>query len=359
MRATDCGRKDNVCLLDLSSGQIERFLSSMDVPAFRGRQIENWIYQGLVYDFEQMTNLPVALRHGLAEAAEILPFAVRAEMQSTDGETRKVLLELHDGSAIEAVFMSYDPTTSTKGRSTVCVSTQAGCAVGCSFCATGRGGFVRNLSAGEIVGQVLYFAAQGGRITNVVFMGQGEPLRNFDAVWKAIEILNSSGGLGIAARHLTVSTAGIVPGIRRLSSKTLQVGLALSLHAPNDDLRNTLVPLNRKYPIRDLLSACWDYTAKTGRRVTFEYVLIRGVNDGALQARELGALLSGHLAHINLIPVNPVDDLALQPPTRQGVASFQAELHRKGITSTLRIERGQDILAACGQLMLKRSVAAG
>lgn len=330
-------------------------LESMGQPAYRGRQLQQWIYKEFVFDFQQMSNLPLSLRQGLAGSATVLPVVPVADLKSADG-TKKVLLQLADGHTIEAVLMSYDPTSGGTGRRTVCVSTQAGCAIGCAFCATGKGGFVRHLSAGEIVGQVLYFEAQGEPVTNVVFMGQGEPLLNFDAVRKAMETLNAPATVGIAARHLTISTAGIIPGIKRLAALKLQVGLAVSLHAPTDAIRDSLVPVNKRYPIKDLLAACWEYVESTGRRVTFEYILIRGVNDSAHHAKELGALLRGHLAHVNLIPMNPVEGLAFQPPSRDRVAAFQAELNRNGVPHTMRQERGRDILAACGQLQVDRSV---
>jgi 23S rRNA (adenine2503-C2)-methyltransferase len=270
------------------------------------------------------------------------------ETSSASGLTRKVLFGLPDGEAIESVLMLYE------GRQTVCLSTQVGCPVGCPFCATGQGGFVRNLTSGEIVEQVLHFARElrdeGKRVSNVVFMGMGEPLLNYDATWQAVETLTDSRGYNLGARHLTISTAGVIPGIQRLAGEGLQVGLAVSLHAPRDDLRRTLVPLARRYPLSELLSACRSYVEQTGRRVTFEYALLDDVNDSLQQARQLAHLLSGLLCHVNLLPLNPVADCPWRPSPEERVLAFDRELRRLGIGSTIRQRRGLDIDAGCGQL---------
>jgi 23S rRNA (adenine2503-C2)-methyltransferase len=270
------------------------------------------------------------------------------EQTAEDGLTHKVLLRLHDGQQIETVLMRYPESGDSQGRATVCVSTQAGCAVGCPFCATGRMGLLRNLSPGEIVGQVIFFARRC-QVTNVVFMGMGEPLLNYDNTWRAIETLNHPRGFGLGARRMTISTSGIVPGIQRLAGEKLQVNLAISLHAPNDRLRNILVPVNRKYPIAALMQACKDYVEKTGRRVSYEYVLLAGVNDTPKLAHELGALLRGTLSHVNLIPLNPTAS-AFTRPRHESVLAFQRVVRTYGIATTVRIERGVEISAACGQL---------
>jgi 23S rRNA (adenine2503-C2)-methyltransferase len=244
-------------------------------------------------------------------------------------------------------------------RYTVCVSTQVGCPIGCPFCATGQHGFERNLTPGEIIDQVLYFARwlqdrsngrEGERIDNIVFMGMGEPFANYNALWQAIEMLNSPEGFGLSARSMTVSTAGLIPGIKRLSSEKLQVGLAVSLHASEDKLRDKLVPVNKKYALNELIPACREYFAKTGRRVSFEYALFNGVNDSLTQAQTLADLIEGMNCHVNLISANNTASQTLQPSPRNQILAFQQELKNRGINCTLRQSRGQDIDAGCGQL---------
>ncbi len=256
-----------------------------------------------------------------------------------------------------ALHMLYgDEDSENRPRRTVCLSTQAGCAMQCAFCATGKSGLRRNLSAGEIVGQVLYFARQlrtgdsPTGITNVIFAGMGEPLVNYEATWEAIERLNDPAGFGLGARHMTISTAGWVPGIERLAQEKLQVGLAVSLHAPDDALRSKLMPINRRYPVAQLMAAGQKHTQQTGRRLSFEYILIAGINDSAAQAQKLAALLKGMLCHVNLIPLNPVPGNPWRPPTRAIIQAFENVLMKAGIPTTLRVERGADIQAACGQL---------
>jgi 23S rRNA (adenine2503-C2)-methyltransferase len=252
------------------------------------------------------------------------------------------------------------PVNKTRSyRYTVCLSTQVGCPIGCPFCATGQQGFERNLTSGEIIDQVLYFArylqnqrmgSEGERIDNIVFMGMGEPLANYNALRQAVSMLNSPDGFGLSARSITISTAGMVPGIKRLSGEKLQVGLAVSLHAPDNNLRDRLVPLNKKYPLEELIPACRDYFATTGRRVSFEYALFDGVNDSLSQARSLAELIKGMNCHVNLISANKVTGQIFQPSPRRQVLIFQQELKNRGINCTLRQSRGQDINAGCGQL---------
>jgi 23S rRNA (adenine2503-C2)-methyltransferase len=348
-------------LLDLSVPEMEAFLQSLDQPRYRARQVYGWLYRHLATDIDQMSDLPESLRRDLSDRAGLSAGEVVAESVAQDGLTRKVLLRLADGVTIESVLMRYPEDTGEEPRRSVCVSSQVGCPVGCAFCATGRDGLVRQLSVGEIVGQVLHFArelkAQGNErpVTNIVFMGQGEPLLNWKAVRPAIEVLNSPFGFNLGARHITISTAGVVPGVEELASWPLQVGLAVSLHAPDDNLRNQLVPLNRRYPIEAVLQACRSYFASTGRRVTFEYALISGLNDETRQARHLAERLAGLPCHVNLIPLNATPDCDLLPSPRQRVLAFQRELLARGVACTVRAARGTDIDAACGQLR-RRSV---
>lgn len=342
-------------LLDIPLSEWEGFMLSWGQPAFRARQLMNWVFHTPSTDFSQMTDLPLAFRQKLQGYFRLESLSVLKEATSRDGKARKVLFQLKDGKTIESVLLSYEGQRPepAEGRLSVCVSTQVGCAIGCPFCATGQQGFERQLTVAEIFDQALYFARRlegTGGISNVVFMGMGEPLANFDNTWGAIEVLNSDQGFGLGARHITISTAGLVPQIRQLIQKPLQVGLAISLHAPDDSLRNELVPINRSYPLKELISACKEYGAKTGRRLTFEYVLFEGINDSIRQARQLAQLLEGMAALINLIPANPSDNPRFKAPSRERMASFYSELEHLGVKATLRARRGTDIAAGCGQL---------
>jgi 23S rRNA (adenine2503-C2)-methyltransferase len=354
-------------LLGLTLPEMQQWLVERGEAPFRAKQIYNWLYQHLVTDFQAMTNLPQALRDRLEQEASIGPMVVRSELHSKDDRTRKVLLELSDGRLIESVLMLYPPIGESSARATVCVSTQAGCAFGCTFCATGQMGFDRHLSAGEIVAQVLLFArelraapwsARGlpgstpiDHITNVVLMGMGEPLHNYNNVLQALRILNSPDGFTLGARHMTVSTVGLVPAIRKLSQEPLQVNLAISLHAATDELRSQTMPVNKKYPLKELLAACQDYIAATGRQVTFEYVLLAGVNDAPEHAHQLGELLAPlkQFAHVNCIPVNATS-ADYRPPGGEAIRAFRNVLFEHGVSNSVRAERGDDIAAACGQL---------
>lgn len=335
-------------LLDFTFLELKEILSSWDEPAYRAEQLWNWIYRSLAEDFTQMTNLPLSLRQKLGEAFHLAALEPLEELTSKDGLTRKILFSLADGETIESVLMRYER------RRTVCLSTQVGCAIGCPFCATGQSGLRRNLSSGEIVAQVLFFARalseEGEKVDNVVFMGMGEPLANYQATWKAIETLHDSQGFNLGARRITVSTIGLVPDIEKLSRESLPVGLAVSLHAPKDDLRDRLVPINRRYGLDALLAACRRYVERTGRRLSFEYVLIDGLNDSPQLAQELAWRLKGLLCHVNLIPLNPVEGCTYRPSPRPRVEAFQKELARAGINATVRLGRGIDIQAGCGQL---------
>ncbi|GHO52821.1 23S rRNA (adenine(2503)-C(2))-methyltransferase RlmN [Ktedonobacter robiniae] len=354
-------------LLTLTLPQLQEWLAARGEAAFRAKQIYSWIYQQLVDNFAAMSNLPLKLRQRLEEEACIGPLVVRSEMSSKDDRTRKILLELADGKLIESVLMLYPPLGESSARATVCVSSQAGCAFGCTFCATGQMGFDRHLQSGEIIAQVLHFArelratpwsAAGlpgstpiDHITNIVLMGMGEPLHNYDNVLQALRILNSAAGFNLGARHMTVSTVGLVPAIRKLSQEQLQVNLAISLHAPTNEARSQTMPVNRKYPLEELLAACQDYITATRRQVTFEYVLLAGVNDTPERAQQLAELLAPlkQFAHVNCIPVNATS-AGYRPPGPDAIRAFRNILFERGISNSVRAERGDDIAAACGQL---------
>jgi 23S rRNA (adenine2503-C2)-methyltransferase len=340
-------------LTDFNLAQLEELMSGLGAPAYRVKQIQHWVYSGLAVSFDEMANLPKGLRQRLSDAISLRAVTFKYEAFSRDG-TVKMLFSLRDGRTIESALMRYS-TTAGRSRNTVCVSTQVGCPIACPFCATGQQGFERNLTPGEIIDQVLYYGRRlrdqdGSSVDNVVFMGMGEPFLNFDALWQAIEMLNLPQGFGLGARQMTVSTAGIVPGIRRLAREGLQVGLAVSLHAADDDLRDRLVPINRKYPLENLMAACREYIEATGRRVSFEYALFEGINDSAEDARALARLIKGMVCHVNLIAGNPICDAGFRASGKGAVLAFQAELEQRHIPCTLRVRRGIDIDAGCGQL---------
>jgi 23S rRNA (adenine2503-C2)-methyltransferase len=347
-------------ILDLSQIQLKELIQSLGEPAYRADQILWWAYKKQATSFEEMTDLSRALRQKLASVASLSSFTPVDEKISADERTKKVLLKLDDGKTIESSFMLYGKADSSRERRTVCISTQVGCPIGCSFCATGHHGFERNLRPGEIIGQVLYFARSMSKemgtdltrrpVTNVVFMGMGEPLANYEAVWQSMEMLNSKQGFNLGARQITISTVGLVPQIQRLAGENIHVELAVSLHAANDELRNRLVPINKKYPLRQLMAACREYFEKTGRRPTFEYALFKGINDSIGHARELVGLLKGFNCHVNLIAGNPTKSKEFRPSSRNTVLEFQKQLTGDGISNTLRLSKGVDIEAGCGQL---------
>jgi 23S rRNA (adenine2503-C2)-methyltransferase len=353
-------------LYDLTYAGIEAMLAGWGEPRFRADQLWHWLYASLADDWEQMTNLPAGLRQRLAAETELAAMTAVASQESANGQTRKVLFRLRDGETIESVLMQYTD------RRTACISTQVGCGMGCLLCATGQGGLVRNLSAGEILGQVIYLARQvretegrpgGGAeqahpIGNVVLMGMGEPLANYTATLQAIETLADPRGYNLGARRFTLSTVGVVPGIRRLAEEALPINLAVSLHAADDELRDQLVPINRHYRLATVIDAVRDYAAKTKRRVSIEYALINGVNDGPEQAHKLVGLLEGLLCHVNLIPLNPTPESPWQPSPRERVDAFQAVLEAAGVPTTVRLRRGIDIEAGCGQLRRRQLSAA-
>jgi 23S rRNA (adenine2503-C2)-methyltransferase len=340
-------------LVGLALEELEAWVVGLGEPRYRGRQLARWIYQRRADGFDEMTDLPLELRTRLGTIASISRLRVLARADASNDLTTKVLLGLGDHRTIETVLMRYED-----GRRTVCVSTQVGCGMGCTFCATGLAGLTRNLSAGEIVDQVLLVAQQADeRPTHVVFMGMGEPLANYAATVHAARLLNAPYGPHIGMRNLTISTVGLVPQIRMLAAERLQLTLAVSLHAPTDELRSRLVPINNRWPIAELLAATRDYAAATGRRVTFEYVLMAGVNDRDDHARRLASLLAGHGAHVNIIPWNPVYGVQYQRPSVAAVHRFAGALRVAGVAATIRIDRGVEIDAACGQL--QRTNAAG
>lgn len=332
----------------------------MGEPTFRATQILEWIFKRRVRSWEEMTNLPATLRHRLTR--EFPPVSLtQIRLSGSEDTTRKYLFRLADGQMIESVLIPASPALygETADRRTICISSQVGCAYGCKFCASGLDGWKRNLSAGEIVDQFLQVEALSGeKINNIVFMGMGEPMANYDQLLRAIEILNAPWGVGLGARHMTISTSGLVPRIRDLAEQPLQVRLAISLHGASDDVRGRIMPVNRKYPLGELLDACADYTARKRQKITFEYILIENVNDSEEQAR----LLAGHArrigAKVNLIPYNTVTGLDWVRPSEAVQENFLQILRRSGTDATLRREKGHDIAAACGQLRLQVERAA-
>lgn len=341
-------------LLSMDQGDMERFMTENGFPKFRSRQLYQWIHEKEVFDFEDMKNLPGALRSFLAEHTELRRGEKVAESASKDGETVKFLLRFGED-AIETVLMQYH-RKSARDRNTLCVSTQVGCAMGCKFCATGQGGLKRNLTVGEIIDQVNYanaYLRERGEepISNVVYMGMGEPLANYDALLKSIHILNDAKHIGM--RRISVSTCGLIPEIERLMKEELQLTLAISLHSATEVKRTQLMPINKKYSLADLMPVLDRYIEKTGRRITVEYALFDGVNDGEEDAMALAALLRRKLYHVNLVPGNPVEGTNLREPSAEGIRNFVALLEKNGISVSVRESKGRDIDGACGQLRAK------
>jgi len=336
-------------LKNLTLKELEQVLKGWQASSFHARQIFNWLYKKGINDFTLMSDLPENLRLRLKSNFSIVSFKAAEEFKSIDG-TRKFLLTLQDDNRIETVLIP------SEKRSTGCLSTQAGCKFACSFCASGMSGFKRNLSCGEIIEEALFLKSEseGNRLTHLVLMGTGEPLDNYDSVLKAIRIINSPEGLQLGARHITISTCGVVPGIKKLADEGLQIELSVSLHAADDKLRSRLMPVNKKYPLKALIAACGDYIRKTNRQVTFEYVLIKGLNSDLQNAQKLSILLKGlKAAKVNLIPSNPVGEFKVQPPSKEEIVAFRDYLMLQKIPATIRKPRGEDIQAACGQLRLR------
>ncbi len=335
-------------LAGMTLSELEDLMAKMGATKFRAKQIHNWIYAKSVSCIDEMTNLSKDFREQLKQVASVTESKIKVKQVSSDG-TLKYLIEYPDGECVETVLMRFD----NRANLTACVSSQVGCAVNCSFCATGKGGFKRNLTYQEIIEQVLSIQRDTGlKVTNVVFMGQGEPLLNLNNVLKALEIFNNDFQIG--ARRITISTSGIIPGIKRLAEMNLQSTLAISLHAPNHKLRAELMPIENKYPIDELKNALISYVEKTGRRITVEYILIHGFNDTPEVAKELAVLLRGIKCNINLIPYNSVIENDYKKPSNNDIMKFKYLLEHSGKKVTVRLERGADIDAACGQLRGKQ-----
>lgn len=331
-------------LKNLTYSGLEDFLAERGEPKYRAKQIFSWLNKG-VEGFDGMTNISKATRAKLAEDAFVSTLKIREKYVSKIDKTTKYLFELPDGNCIESVVMYY------KHGISICISSQVGCRMGCGFCASTIGGLYRSLTAAEILNQVIFAQKDiGERISNIVMMGIGEPLDNYDNVLTFLHNVNNPEGLNIGYRHISLSTCGVVDKIRALAEENLPITLSISLHAPNDEIRNSIMPINRKYPVNTLIAACRDYIAKTTRRISFEYSLISGVNDSQENARELAALLRGMLCHVNLIPVNKVAERGFHKGSRKEIEDFKDTLLSLGINATVRRELGSDISASCGQL---------
>ena len=342
----DCSGKQD--LKSMTEEELKAFLAGLGEKPFRARQLYQWIHEKLAGSFEEMSSLSKELRGKLENEASLTSLKVAGERVSAIDGTRKYLFALEDGNVIESVWMQYHHGNS------VCISSQVGCRMGCRFCASTLDGLERNLRASEMLDQVYMIQKlTGERVSNVVVMGSGEPMDNYDNVVRFLRLISSKEGLNISQRNLTVSTCGLVPQIRRFAQEGLQVTLALSLHAPNDQVRRELMPIARKYSIREVISACDDYFARTGRRISYEYSLVKDVNDSEEHARRLAALLRGRNCHVNLIPVNPIKERNFRSISRTEAQNFKLTLEKYGINATIRREMGRDIQGACGQLRRK------
>lgn len=334
-------------LKSMTIPEISGILKELGQPAFRAKQVYSWLHKG-AKSYDEMTDLPKALRDTLSDRYPICaPEVVRKQESKKDG-TIKYLWKLSDGNCVETVLMRYHY------GNTVCISTEVGCRMGCAFCASTLGGLVRPLESFEMLDQVLFTQLDSGLpVSHIVLMGIGEPLDNLSNVLRFLELVNSPEGMNISMRHISLSTCGLVPKIDELAEKKLQISLAISLHGPNNEIRNRIMPVNKAYPIEELLPACRRYYEKTSRRIHFEYAMIQGLNDSVEQAKELLALLKGLPAHVNLIPLNHVEESPLKPSTKAAVAAFQKTLEDGGVTATVRRTLGSDIDASCGQLRRK------
>jgi 23S rRNA (adenine2503-C2)-methyltransferase len=345
----------NIDIKSLHFDELQAKLEELAQPSYRAGQIADWLYQKRASSFDEMTDLPQTLRAQLAENLTFGKIDIVRVLGSHD-TTRKFLFRLIDGNLIESVLIPASPALygQRSDRRTICVSTQVGCAYGCKFCASGLDGFSRNLRANEIVDQIMAVERESGeKIDNVVFMGMGEPLANLDNLMRAIRIINAPWGLGVGARHITLSTSGLAPQIKKLADEPLQIRLAISLHGASDDVRNQIMPINRRYNIEMLLSACDYYVSRKKQRLTFEYILIAGVNDADAQANLLARHAQRLSAKVNLIPYNTVTGLPWSRPAQDRQEKFLSILRRHGVAATLRREKGHDIEAACGQLRLQ------
>ena len=332
----------------LTLPELTEAMRGLGEPAFRAKQVYTWLHRG-ARSFDEMTNLSKALREKLAENyAVTVPIVARKQVSKKDG-TIKYLWELSDGNCVETVLMRYHH------GNTVCISSQVGCRMGCRFCASTIGGKIRDLTAAEMLDEVLFTQLDSGLpISNIVLMGIGEPLDNFDTVLRFLTLVNSEEGMNIGMRHISLSTCGVVPQIDKLAEYRLQLTLSVSLHAPDDETRREIMPIDRKYDVAELLAACRRYYQATGRRISFEYAMIRGVNDSPEQANLLCERIAGMGAHVNLIPLNNVSESPLKPSSRETIAAFQALLEKRGVTATVRRSLGGDIDASCGQLRRKQ-----
>ena len=337
--------KEKIDIKSLNLSELQLFVESMGEKKFRAKQIYEWMHQKLVTDFSEMTNLSKEVRERFKENCILTSLKqVDVKISKIDG-TRKYLFALEDGNVIESVLMRY------KHGNSVCISSQVGCRMGCKFCASTLDGLERNLTPSEMLDQIYRIQKETGeRVSNVVVMGSGEPLDNFDHLLKFIEMITSEGGLQISQRNITVSTCGIVPKMYELADKKLQITLALSLHAPKDEVRRTLMPIANAYSLNEVMKACDYYFEKTGRRMTFEYSLVSGVNDNEVEAKELSVLIGERNCHINLIPVNPIKECDFVQSNRENIVKFKNLLEKNGINVTIRREMGRDIDGACGQL---------
>lgn len=339
---------EKILIYDLDYNAIQNLITSLHEPAYRAKQLWQGLYKNLWEGFDQFTNLPIRSRTEMAQQVALKGLSVSAEYKSKDKQTVKTAFQLRDGHLIETVLMRY------RERNSLCISTQAGCAMGCVFCATGQMGFMRNLSPGEIIEQVLFHARklqkENARLTNIVVMGMGEPFHNYTATLEAITRLNDQDGFRMGERRFTISTVGLVPEIKRFAEESRQINLAISLHAADDSLRKRLIPISGKYPLGDLIQVCHDYIKLTNRRITFEWALITGINDSAQQAEKLANLLEGMLCHVNLIPLNNTSAYDHHGSSIETVNQFSQILKQRHITTTTRLRRGIDILAGCGQL---------
>jgi 23S rRNA (adenine2503-C2)-methyltransferase len=342
-------------ILDLSLADLVSWLQERQQPSYRANQIFEWIYRQRVTEFARMLNLPETLRGELESNFRL--FGLRKIRQTgSEDSTRKFLFSLVDGNLIETVLIPASPDLygSAADRKTLCVSTQVGCAYGCKFCASGLDGWTRNLRSGEIVEQIIQVESEAGeKVNNIVFMGMGEPLANFEQLLRAVKTINADWGIGIGARHMTVSTSGLAPRIRELADQPLQIRLAISLHGATDEVRGQIMPVNRKYPLAELMDACAYYSSRKKQRITFEYILIDGINDGLDQAEKLARLARRIEAKVNLIPYNQVQGLSWSRPSNNRQNAFLRALRSRGIDATIRREKGHDIDAACGQLRLQ------
>lgn len=336
-------------LLNLTTDELREQFKKAGIEPYRAEQIHQWIFEKGVYEFDKMSNLPAELREKLKEHFSIVLPPVAGKEKATDDKSTKILLKLNEKDYVEAVYMPM------KDRRTVCISSQVGCKFHCAFCASGQEGFFRNLTMGEILAQVLLARdiSSDKKITNIVFMGIGEPFDNYKELLRTIRMLNSKKGFKLGARKITVSTCGVVPKIEMFSEEGLQVELSVSLHGPNDNVRGAIMPVNQAYPVKSLMEACRKYVKKTSRAITFEYILIRGINSGPKEAQELSKILKGLICKVNLIPYNSIEEFPHVAPTYEEIIRFQQILQRNNIRTTVRFSKGRQIQAACGQLRVK------